>query len=66
MIDNPNNDKGITRMKRAAWIDMVNMLLWLISAVYGAVIFYKWRKGRTAFTSRAPSWSKGLSANPSC
>lgn len=54
-MDNPKNDKGIVRMQRAAWIDMVNMLLWLISAVYGAVIFWKWRKGRTEFTGRAAS-----------
>jgi Flp pilus assembly protein TadB len=53
-MDN-KGDKGIIRMQRAAWIDMVNMLLWFSSAVYGAFIFWKWRKGRTDFTGRAAS-----------
>ena len=49
----PKGSSGITRMKRAAWIDMVNMLLWFISAVYGAFVFWKYRKGRTTHTGRA-------------
>jgi hypothetical protein len=52
MDNDGGKDKGIVRMQRAAWIDMVNMLLWFISAVYGAVIFFKWRKGRTSRASQ--------------
>lgn len=30
-------DSGIQRMKNAVWIDLVNMLLWFISPVFGFV-----------------------------
>ncbi|KAF2272391.1 uncharacterized protein EI97DRAFT_385984 [Westerdykella ornata] len=50
-----DNSPGVVRMKRAAWIDMTNMLLWFFSAVYGAFVFWKWRKERTVFTGRAES-----------
>jgi len=30
---------GVQRMKNAVWVDLVNVFLWLISAVYGAVLF---------------------------
>lgn len=53
--EDPKGNAGIVRMKRAAWIDMTNMLLWFITSVYGAVIFWKWRKGRTTHTGAAPS-----------
>jgi hypothetical protein len=50
--EDPEGDKGIVRMKRAAWIDMVNMVLWFITACYGGFIFYKYRKARTTLTAR--------------
>ena len=31
-------------MKHAVWLDLVNMLLWFITATYGAVVFIKGRK----------------------
>jgi hypothetical protein len=51
--EDPKGNAGIVRMKRAAWIDMTNMLLWLLSAIYGAYVFWKWRKERTTYTGRA-------------
>ncbi|KAF2492763.1 hypothetical protein BU16DRAFT_466127 [Lophium mytilinum] len=51
--ENPEGDAGITRMKHAVWVDLVNMLLWFFTAVYGAVIFVMHRRGRTLHTGRA-------------
>lgn len=53
--EDPEGNKGIIRMKNAVWIQLVNMILWFITTVYGAVIFVKYRKGRTSLTGRAPS-----------
>ncbi|TKA51530.1 hypothetical protein B0A49_11072 [Cryomyces minteri] len=48
------SDAGIQRMKNAVWIDLANMLLWLVTAVYGAVIWKMNRgSGRTLHTGRA-------------
>ncbi len=49
---NPQGDKGIMRMKNAVWVDLVNMLLWLVTAVMGVVVFFMMRSGRTLFTGR--------------
>ncbi|KAF2469388.1 uncharacterized protein BDR25DRAFT_229148 [Lindgomyces ingoldianus] len=46
MQENPEGNKGIIRMKRAAWIDMVNMLLWFGTAVWGLCMFFRARKER--------------------
>ncbi|KAF2795165.1 hypothetical protein K505DRAFT_17550 [Melanomma pulvis-pyrius CBS 109.77] len=51
--ENPEGNKGIIRMKNAVWIDLVNMLLWIGTAIYGAFVFWKARTARTTFTSRA-------------
>ena len=50
---NPQGDSGIQRMKNAVWVDLVNMLLWLISAVYGLTIFFLGRNRKTLHTGRA-------------
>lgn len=51
---NPNGDGGVQRMKNAVWIDLINMLLWFISAIVGAIGFWRWKKGdRTLHTGRA-------------
>ena len=44
---------GIVRMKRAVWIDLVNMLLWLITAIAMGLFWFKHRNNRSTFTSRA-------------
>lgn len=43
---------GQIRMKHAVWVDLVNMLLWLITAIYGTVIFVRNRQTRTLHTGR--------------
>lgn len=52
--ENAEMDGGIQRMKSAVWIDLVNLLLWFISAIVGAIGFWKWRRGNTSLhTGRA-------------
>ena len=51
---NAQGDSGILRMKHAVWVDLVNMLLWLISAIGMAIFWVKHRgSGRTKWTGRA-------------
>ena len=51
--EDPEGISGIQRMKNAVWIDLINMLLWLISTVYMAFNWWRARTGRTQFTGRA-------------
>ena len=51
--EDPEGNSGIQRMKNAVWIDLVNMLLWLVSLVAMAFKWWKVRTGRTQFTGRA-------------
>jgi hypothetical protein len=46
---------GITRMKNAVWVLLTNMLLWLITAVWGGIRFWRERTARTTHTGRAPT-----------
>lgn len=48
-----DNHKGILRMKNSVWVLLTNMLLWLVTALLGAVVFWKSRKARTTHTGRA-------------
>jgi len=41
------------RMKAAVWIDMIEMLMWFISAVVGGLLFWRERHSRSVFTGRA-------------
>jgi hypothetical protein len=50
---NAQGDSGILRMKHAVWIDLVNALLWLISAVGMAVFGARHRGGKSRWTGRA-------------
>jgi len=43
---------GIQRMKNAVWVDLINMLLWLVTAAWGAVLFLFLRR-RSLHTGRA-------------
>ncbi|KAF2733794.1 hypothetical protein EJ04DRAFT_543957 [Polyplosphaeria fusca] len=45
--EDAEGNAGIERMKRAVWIDLINLLLWLMTAVYGTIIFFKARKARS-------------------
>jgi len=44
---------GQIRMKHAVWIDLVNMLLWFVTAVYLTTVFFMSRSNRTLHTGRA-------------
>ncbi|KAL1604857.1 hypothetical protein SLS60_004397 [Paraconiothyrium brasiliense] len=48
--EDPEGNGGVQRMKNAVWILLVNMLLWFVSFVYGAVVFWKYWKGKEAST----------------
>ncbi|KAL8660920.1 MAG: hypothetical protein Q9202_006096 [Teloschistes flavicans] len=50
--ENPEGDGGIKRMKNAVWIDLINALLWLVTALYGLILFFT-RGGRSTYTGRA-------------
>ncbi|KAI4104622.1 MAG: hypothetical protein L6R37_003143 [Teloschistes peruensis] len=50
--ENPEGNGGIKRMKNAVWIDLINVLLWLITACYGGIL-YVTRARRSTFTGRA-------------
>jgi hypothetical protein len=51
--ENPEGDAGIQRMKNAVWVDLANAILWLLSAVYGLLQFFRNRKKRSLHTGRA-------------
>lgn len=40
-------------MKNAVWVDLINMLLWLVSAVSVGIYWLKHRHNRSQFTGRA-------------
>jgi len=44
---------GQWRMKNAVWIDLVNMILWLLTAIYSTVVCFRARDRRTLHTGRA-------------
>lgn len=46
-------DSGVQRMKNAVWVDLVNALLWLISAIGMVIYFFKHRNNKTRWTGRA-------------
>jgi len=46
-------DSGVQRMKNAVWVDLVNALLWLFSAIGMAVYWWRSRHLRTRWTGRA-------------
>ncbi|KAH6718515.1 hypothetical protein BKA61DRAFT_303244 [Leptodontidium sp. MPI-SDFR-AT-0119] len=51
--EDAEGNAGIKRMKNAVWIDLVNALLWLVSAVGMAFFWVKHRGGRSQWTGRA-------------
>ena len=52
--DRPTPEQGgQKRMKNAVWVDLVNMLLWLCTFVYGLIIWFRRRTTRTTHTGRA-------------
>jgi hypothetical protein len=53
IYENPEGNGGVKRMKDAVWVDLVNMLLWLLSVVAGAVAWWNGRGNRSLHTGRA-------------
>ncbi|CZS91656.1 uncharacterized protein RAG0_02180 [Rhynchosporium agropyri] len=51
--EHAEGNKGIARMKNAVWVDLVNALLWLVSAAAMAVFWVRQRGGRSMWTGRA-------------
>ncbi|KAL8946943.1 MAG: hypothetical protein Q9222_006727 [Ikaeria aurantiellina] len=51
--ENPEGDGAIKRMKNAVWIDLINMLLWFVTAIYGMVMFFFFRGSKSLHTGRA-------------
>ena len=48
-----DRNSALKRMKNAVWIDLVNMLLWLVTALLSAALFLKYRSSRSLHTGRA-------------
>ncbi|KYK56983.1 uncharacterized protein DCS_03990 [Drechmeria coniospora] len=48
-----DGDSAIRRMRSAVWVDLVNALLWLISALSIFGYWWKHRESRSQFTGRA-------------
>ena len=44
---------GQIRMMHAVWVDLTCMLLWLVTAIYATVIWFRNRGGRSMHTGRA-------------
>ena len=51
--EDPEGDKDVARMKHAVWVDLVNMLLWFVSSVVGASLWWRNRTHRSLHTGRA-------------
>jgi hypothetical protein len=51
--ENPEGDSGIQKMKNAVWVDLVNAILWLLSAAHNFLIWLTHRGGRSLHTGRA-------------
>lgn len=49
----PEGDSDIQRAKNAVWIDLINMLLWLVTAALGGLLFFRNRGGKSLHTGRA-------------
>ncbi|XP_014561256.1 hypothetical protein COCVIDRAFT_12128 [Bipolaris victoriae FI3] len=52
--EDAEGNKGVQRMKNGVWVLLTNVVLWFISAVVGAGLFWRARKARTTHTGRAP------------
>jgi len=51
--EHAEGDAGIKRMKNAVWVDLVNALLWLVSAIGMAIFWVRHRGNRSRWTGRA-------------
>ncbi|KAL8856460.1 MAG: hypothetical protein Q9178_006930 [Gyalolechia marmorata] len=51
--EKPEGNGGVRKMKNAVWIDLINMLLWFVTAIYGMVMFFFFRGRKSLHTGRA-------------
>ncbi|KAI4246190.1 MAG: hypothetical protein L6R40_002143 [Gallowayella cf. fulva] len=51
--ENAEGVSGVKRMKNAVWIDLINMLLWFVTAIYGMIMFFFLGKSKSLHTGRA-------------
>lgn len=51
--ENAEGDSGVQRMKNAVWVDLVNALLWLLTAVGSFGYWWGHKERHTRFTGRA-------------
>ncbi|KAH7308537.1 hypothetical protein B0I35DRAFT_453799 [Stachybotrys elegans] len=51
--EDPEGDGGIERMRNAVWVDLANMLLWLIASLAMGAYWWRHRERRSRFTGRA-------------
>lgn len=52
--EDAEGDKGVTRMKNGVWVLLTNVVLWFITAIVGAALFWRARRAKTTHTGRAP------------
>jgi hypothetical protein len=53
ITEDPEGDAGVQRMKNAVWIDLINMLLWFLTASAGIALFFLAKRKRTLHTGAA-------------
>jgi H+/Cl- antiporter ClcA len=46
-------DPGVQRMKNAVWVDLVCLLLWFVTSIFGVIGFLRGRNNRSLHTGRA-------------
>jgi hypothetical protein len=51
--ENPEGNSGIQRMKNAVWVDLANLLLWLIGTIASGAYWWSHRERNSRFTGRA-------------
>lgn len=51
--ENAEGNGDIQRMKNAVWVDLANVILWLIGSVAALTYWLRHRERRTRFTGRA-------------
>jgi hypothetical protein len=51
--ENPEGDDAIKRMKNAVWVDLANVLGWLIATLAAFAYWWGHRERRSRFTGRA-------------
>ena len=48
-----HGDGNFQRNKNAVWVDLINMLLWFVTAIIGGIMFFRNRGRKSLHTGRA-------------